>query len=204
MGKRFDCFLSRHASRTVRLQSLAVYRGSAYLPNHHAVNDTMHHYPNLAGCGKSQIERAYSPPCITARRGGCVIKKISRSDRFDAAGVVYRQKTKRKTTPASHTADASQYFLDCSATPPCGDARRGLWRSILFFSSLLGGDFDSAASQHRPPLLLIALITAVVTLAGCRATPPKDDRAVPAWETANPVASLPELPLGIDHKWSDI
>src|SRR5213594_4016083 len=32
---------------------------------------------------------AYSPPCITARRGGCVIKKISRSTEADAAGVVF-------------------------------------------------------------------------------------------------------------------
>src|SRR5213594_4541559 len=31
----------------------------------------------------------YSPPCITARRGGCVIKKISRSTEADAAGVVF-------------------------------------------------------------------------------------------------------------------
>src|SRR4029079_16307941 len=32
----------------------------------------------------------------------------------------------RKTTPSSREADASRYFLDRSATPPCGDARRGI------------------------------------------------------------------------------
>src|SRR5215470_9489249 len=32
----------------------------------------------------------------------------------------------RKTTPASRLADASRYFIDRSATPPCFDARRGL------------------------------------------------------------------------------
>src|SRR5438093_152607 len=32
----------------------------------------------------------------------------------------------RKTTPASRSAEASQYFFDRSATPPCGDARRGI------------------------------------------------------------------------------
>ena len=37
----------------------------------------------------SVSEWGYSPPCITARRGGCVIKKISRSHRIDAAGVVF-------------------------------------------------------------------------------------------------------------------
>src|SRR6266581_3247822 len=31
----------------------------------------------------------------------------------------------RKTTPASRSAEATRYFLDRSATPPCGDARRG-------------------------------------------------------------------------------
>src|SRR5262249_20350912 len=32
----------------------------------------------------------------------------------------------RKTTPSSRLADASRYFLDRSATPPCSDARRGI------------------------------------------------------------------------------
>ena len=34
----------------------------------------------------------------------------------------------RKTTPSSLSKDASRHFLDRSATPPCGDARRGLLR----------------------------------------------------------------------------
>src|SRR5262252_10843116 len=32
----------------------------------------------------------------------------------------------RKTTPSSLSKDASRHFLDRSATPPCGDARRGI------------------------------------------------------------------------------
>src|SRR5262245_59078310 len=32
----------------------------------------------------------------------------------------------RNTTPSSRKADAAQYFLDRSATPPRGDARRGI------------------------------------------------------------------------------
>ena len=32
----------------------------------------------------------------------------------------------RKTTPASRSADASRHSLGRSATPPCGDARRGI------------------------------------------------------------------------------
>src|SRR5690349_14475704 len=42
---------------------------------------------------------AYSPPCITARRGGCVIKQISRSHRSDAAGVVLRSSVGKPPRP---------------------------------------------------------------------------------------------------------
>src|SRR5437867_7633709 len=66
----------------------------------------------------------YSPPCIKARRGGCVIKKYCEATEADAAGVVFLVVLIRKTTPASLSADASLHFIDCSATPPCFDARR--------------------------------------------------------------------------------
>src|SRR5712691_662517 len=43
----------------------------------------------------------------------------------------------RKTTPFSRSADASQHFFNRSATPPCGDARRGITLdSNLFTASL--------------------------------------------------------------------
>src|SRR6266513_1764300 len=32
----------------------------------------------------------------------------------------------RKTTPSSRSEEASRYLFDRSATPPCGDARRGM------------------------------------------------------------------------------
>src|SRR6267143_2492430 len=32
----------------------------------------------------------------------------------------------RKTTPASRSEDAARHFIDRSAAPPCGDARRGM------------------------------------------------------------------------------
>jgi hypothetical protein len=94
--------------------------------------------------------RRYSPPCITAakrkrlaarspkkRRGGCVIKKISRSPR-SASAIARSLKRSRRSrggfpfvligTPPRprETADASRYFLDRSATPPRGYARRGI------------------------------------------------------------------------------
>src|SRR5437763_8277626 len=58
-----------------------------------------------------------------------------------AAGVVFLLVFDRKTTPASRSAEASRYFVTRSATPPCGDARRGIC-SIPICSHL-----------HRPPLL---------------------------------------------------
>src|SRR5213083_644573 len=79
----------------------------------------------------------YSPPCITARRGGCVIKKCCEATEADAAGVVFLWVLNRKTTPASRN------LLDRSATPPCTDARRGI-RSILIRSYL-----DRAPLQGR-------------------------------------------------------
>src|SRR5439155_12913461 len=42
----------------------------------------------------------------------------------------------RKTTPASRSAEASQSFFDRSATPPCGDARRGIALFQFFHSSI--------------------------------------------------------------------
>src|SRR5262249_61016374 len=41
-------------------------------------------------------------------------------------GVVFRLRTKRKTVRAASASVASQNFLDDAATPPCGDARRGI------------------------------------------------------------------------------
>src|SRR5262245_24704783 len=45
----------------------------------------------------------------------------------------------RKTTPAVSVSVASRNFFDDTATPPCGDARRGL---ALY----------SCSHVHRPPL----------------------------------------------------
>jgi hypothetical protein len=45
---------------------------------------------------------------------------------IDADGVVFLFVLNRKTTPASRSAEASRHLIDRSATPPCGDARRGM------------------------------------------------------------------------------
>src|SRR5262249_36692000 len=70
-------------------------------------------------CDRITVVR-YSPPCITARRGGCVIKKMLRSHRNDAAGGGFPLCSQSENHPGLATADASRHFIDCSATPPCG------------------------------------------------------------------------------------
>src|SRR5207245_2805302 len=51
---------------------------------------------------------------------------------FRADGVVFLFVLNRKTTPASRSADASRNLFNRSATPPCGDARRGMTRDSTF------------------------------------------------------------------------
>ena len=66
-------------------------------------------------------------PLLASPQGGagCVIKKISRSHRSRRRRGGFPLFFQRKTTPASQSADASRCFLNRSAAPPCGDARRG-------------------------------------------------------------------------------
>src|SRR5205085_9699721 len=54
---------------------------------------------------------------------------------FRADGVVFLLVLKRKTTPASRSADASRNLFDRSTTPPCGDARRGIDRKSTRLNS---------------------------------------------------------------------
>src|SRR5207237_10741812 len=51
---------------------------------------------------------------------------------FRADGVVFLFVLNRKTTPASQSADASRNLFNRSATPPCGDARRGMTLDSTF------------------------------------------------------------------------
>src|SRR5262249_12403626 len=59
------------------------------------------------------IVMAYSPPCITARRGGGAHQKLSRSHRRRRGGC---PPAGRKTTPSSLSKDAAQHLL--IARPP--------------------------------------------------------------------------------------
>src|SRR3954470_17328227 len=55
-------------------------------------------------------------------------KKYCAASAERADGVVFRQKLgERKTTPAASVSVATRNFLIDAATPPCGDARRGVF-----------------------------------------------------------------------------
>src|SRR5881396_2119043 len=67
-------------------------------------------------------------PLLASPQGGVAAssRKYGEATEADAAGVVFLFVLIRKTTPASLSTDASRHFIDRSATPPCGDARRGI------------------------------------------------------------------------------
>ena len=85
---------------------------------------------------RRKIERI---PLLASAQGGVAERLIkcreASADR--EAGMVFRLRTQRKTTPAASASleaaryracasRASQNFPDDAATPPCGDARRGI------------------------------------------------------------------------------
>src|SRR5438552_17940687 len=67
-------------------------------------------------------------PLLASLQGGVAAssRKCCEATEADAAGVVFLFLLNRKTTPASRSAEASRYLFNRSATPPCGDARRGM------------------------------------------------------------------------------
>src|SRR5439155_11555081 len=98
-------------------------------------------------------------PLLASPQGGVAerVKRFCGASADREAGVVFRFRTQRKTTPAASASVASQHFLDDAATPPCRDARRGIRRfePFSFFSHV-----------HRPPLqLTLALLMAVLMAA---------------------------------------
>src|SRR5881409_3472228 len=81
-------------------------------------------------------------PLLASPQGGeaASSEKFCEATQADAAGVVFLFVFNRKTTPASQSAEASRHFIDRSATPPCGDARRGIGGfEPLLFPLPLGG-----------------------------------------------------------------
>src|SRR6266516_6622752 len=77
-----------------------------------------------------------SIPLLASPQGGVAERLIKcREASADCeAGVVFRRRTQRKTTPAASASVASQHFLDDAATPPCSDARRGITHQCNSFT----------------------------------------------------------------------
>src|ERR1051326_8408869 len=95
--------------------------------------------------------RAYSPPCITARRGGRAINRYREASADREDGVVFRSRTKRKTTPSASVSVASRNFINDAASPPCCNARRGiLLASNLFPPSITAPTVYATVNTHGP------------------------------------------------------
>jgi hypothetical protein len=61
---------------------------------------------------------------------------------------------KRKTTPSALSVDASRHLLTRAASPPCGDARRGTYRSAETFTP----DALTALSRAIPFVSFVAFV----------------------------------------------
>src|SRR5213593_4860896 len=89
-----------------------------------------------------------------SRKGGeaASSRRCREATDADADGVVFLFVLTWKTTPASLSADAPRHFIDCSATPPCGDARRGITRTTVIRSHMLCPPPIGVHRFHRSPL----------------------------------------------------
>src|SRR6266446_5011674 len=92
-------------------------------------------------------------PSLHHRKEGCLRhqKNFAKPPKLTQTGW-FSFCSDRKTTPSSRSADASRYFLDRSATPPCGNARRGVAPTVAlrqFFHSSTGGALKDAYGWHR-------------------------------------------------------
>src|SRR6266487_619421 len=60
----------------------------------------------------------------------------------------FSDENKRKTTPAASASVAARNFLDDAATPPCGDARRGITLDSNLFTAPITGRFHSRLRHY--------------------------------------------------------
>src|SRR5262249_43559542 len=65
------------------------------------------------------------------------------------AGVVFRSKYARKTTPSALAKEASRHLIYGAATPPCCDARRGLLPSCDSFADSLSASTSCVRRSAR-------------------------------------------------------
>src|SRR3989442_15045254 len=90
-------------------------------------------------------------PLLASPQGGVAerVTKYREASADREAGVVFRSKTKRKTTPAAAASVASQYLIDDAATPPCGDARRGMALDCNSFTAVFYDRRYSGRARHH-------------------------------------------------------
>src|SRR6266699_2850764 len=94
-------------------------------------------------------------PLLASRQGGVSAssRKFREATEADADGVVFLlflsenhpvlsfEAARLRACAPRRSADASRYFLDRSATPPCRDARRGVTLDCNLFTAPLGRDY---------------------------------------------------------------
>src|SRR3989441_6731384 len=75
-------------------------------------------------------------PLLASPQGGVAerLRRFREASADREAGVVFRLKTKGKPPPAASASVATRNFLDDAASPPCGDARRGITRHCNSFT----------------------------------------------------------------------
>src|SRR5207247_11003181 len=95
---------------------------------------------------KIRIKR-YTPPCITARRGGQTITKISRSIRLSRGRGGFPMNPKGKPPRLRLLRWLRQIFFDDAATPPCGGAL------LCPTSFAVHGGIEDNWRESRSPLL---------------------------------------------------
>src|SRR5262249_43531359 len=76
---------------------------------------------------RTELQASDIPLLASPQGGGAASsRKFCEATEADAAGVIFLFVLNRKTTPSARSVEASRHFLTRAATPPCGDARRGI------------------------------------------------------------------------------
>src|SRR5262245_26970312 len=75
-------------------------------------------------------------PLLASQQGGVAarLRKYRGASAHREAGVVFRSKHARKTTPSAPAKEASRHLMYGASTPPRCDARRGLLHDCNSFS----------------------------------------------------------------------
>jgi len=125
-------------------------------------------------------------PLLASPQGGVAARgqKVAKHPTTARPGW-FSDQNKRKTTPAASTSVASRNFLDDAATPPCGDARRGIIARLQRIH----------CSRRKRGVL----ISAFLLLLGCRQKMADQPRYEPLEESAffPDHRSARPLPIGV-------